>query len=223
MLAIDLVEEIAKDLNDFELGHEYTRWPQAEILEFVVDAARQIALLKPESASHTDTIELVPGAVQTLPDGCHDVSDIPFNVSSDGKLKDGPSKADYSTLLNVRRPVCAKAGADFAVVNFAINKDDRHKFYISPPLPDTKPPTVASVKVTCSGIGDGFSLSDEIPIHPAYHNSLRDYALYRAYSRDHESQTSLARAREHKTEFYNTLRLRIVGEQLAKKEEATMP
>jgi hypothetical protein len=223
MLASALVEEIAKDLNDFESGNEYVRWPQTEILEFVVDAARQLALLKPESASHTDIITLVPGTAQTLPDGCHDVSDITANITADGRELDPPSKSDYSALTSVRRKACLVAGGDYRVSNFAIDKNDRHKFYVSPPVPITVPPTVAKVKVTCSGVGPGFGLTDEIPIHAAYHNQLREYALYRAWYRDTESQSSVRRGDSHKGEFYNSLRIRILAEQVMKKEEKEMP
>lgn len=222
MTVLTLITEVSRDLNDQEVGNEFVRWTQADLLEFAYDACVQIALLKPDAAAHTETITLVPGEEQSLGQDCHTLSDITFNVDASGKKTDGPNMSDYDTMRSVRRRQCAPKDGTYKAVNFAVDKNNRTKFYVSPPVPDTVPPTVARVEVVCSGIKSPLLLTDEVPVASAYHTAVVHYMLYRAHSRDEESVGSVTRARAFLQEFYNTLRVRVLQEQVMKKEEKEM-
>jgi hypothetical protein len=126
-------------------------------------------------------------------------------------------------LQNVRRKACVPdANTPYSVANYAQSPADKTRFYISPPLPSTTPPTIAFVEITCSGVRP-FAKTDQLPIALAYHVPLMHYALYLSYMLDDESISSARRAAEHKAEFYSLVGKRIILEDKRKKEEATMP
>lgn len=183
---------IADELNDLEPGHEYDRWPLPKLYNYIQQALQQIKLLEPSLFTVLKTITLREGEAQ-------------FLEAEDGELLDIPTMvpADYELLQYFKKPnYCFDP---YVPKSYKINPSNSRLWYVFPPVPGGALITVDAV------------VSKKIPIIVAqdqdiqlpggdidkYFNPILDWSLYRAFSKDTESQENLALADKHYKAFYD--------------------
>lgn len=207
-----LMDELAGLLNDREDGFEHVRWSQADLLEYINDAVMQAYLVRPQLFSHVETVDLVPGALQSVPDGCQ----LQKVLGVDGKTQ--PARKLNDAMLAIYSSLaCACPCTDYKLDGYASSASDPNTFWVDPPVPDDgsvhkaqiqclqEPPEVEAV-TDASGAIVGFS-PDVLPIKGKLHNAVIEWSLYRAYSVDMESPQSDRKMQFHLRHFYEMLGL----------------
>ena len=202
-----LTDTIADELNDNEPGYEHTHWPLPQLIEYITEAMELLASLKPELFAHTINFKLQPGALQRVPAEIAKLTDIPVNTDKHGNLGEPILPASYVLARYFNKPDCMPQLAQ--VVSFKVDVNNPRVFYVSPPAPDyppqyvqvlgqAHPPAIAGVDTDIEFSGGNIA---------AYVNAIKDWALYRAYMKDTESQGSLTRAAQHYKSFYQGINI----------------
>ncbi|SIO50546.1 hypothetical protein SAMN05444172_2579 [Burkholderia sp. GAS332] len=203
--AEDLVLEVAKLLNDAEDGFEYLRWTSDDLLEYANDGAVQIAMLRPDVVSQTETIPLQPGARQELPEGSTRFFRVEGTVDRYGRIVGQPSKTD-GTAARVANtwftPIACPVSGDYVALSFSFDDTNPTVFYVEPPVPVGQSVKVA---VSLARVPDEFGADDPVPIDRRFHNAVIEWMLYRAFSKDQESATNSTHAASHLKHFYDML------------------
>lgn len=216
MLVKRLTDAIGDELNDIEPGYEHTRWPLAQLFEYITEAMEQIAALKPELFSSVQTVKLQPGAAQPVPPQFSKLLDIPANVNPDGSIGEPVLPANYTLSRYFNKPSCVMSTGK--VTSFRVDPNNPRTFFVNPPatgypaqyvqlLGQTRPPAIASVSDDIQFSGGDASM---------YYNAMKDWALYRAFMKDTESQSSLQRAIQHYRGFYQFLNVKVQMDALNK-------
>jgi hypothetical protein len=221
-----VIDEVAGLLNDRETGNEHVRWTEADLLEYLNDAIMQAYLVRPQLFAHKETVTLVPGSVQTLPDGCQMQKVI--GVPGDNKPA---RKLDESMLAIYGGLACECSCSTYKIDGYASNASDPNSFYLDPPVPDdgTKHEAVilclqepSEITATAGANGVLTYAPADMPIKGKLHNAVIEWMLYRGYSVDMESAQSDRKMTFHLRHFYEMLGLdakitdKLVAEQMGK-------
>jgi hypothetical protein len=209
MLVSRLTNAIGDELNDIEPGYEHTRWPLPQLFEYITEALEQIAALKPELFASTEVVRLKPGAAQTVPSSLSKLLDVTTNVNSDGSSGDPILPANYTLSRYFNKPSCISSIGK--VSSFRVDPNNPRVFYVNPPaeahppqfiqlLGQTRPQAIRSTADDIEFSGGDAS---------TYFNAIKDWALYRAFMKDTESQTSMQRAQQHYRGFYQFLNVKV--------------
>ncbi|WP_372237303.1 DUF6682 family protein [Burkholderia sp. SRS-W-2-2016] len=210
-----LVDEVAQLLNDAEPDYQNIRWTRIELVEYANDASAQIAMLRPDLFEQTETIDLKPGDRQTLPDGAL-VWRVEGTLNSRDELIGRPFRGD-ATAARVASlwfdalacrdacgPFTASPPKPYAISSYVFDPDGPSMFYVDPPVPAGQ--SVRAV-VSLSRVPTRADEDSDVPVDGRFHNAVIEFMLYRAFSKDEDSQTSLARSNGHKTHFYEMIGL----------------
>ncbi|MDQ1835063.1 phage adaptor protein [Massilia scottii] len=156
--------------------HEYIRWTQSEMLDWLIDGQREAALINPSIYVITTPVTLAAGTLQRLP--------------LDGKaLLDVPRTASGYAVTRIARKALdaqvpdwhAPARAKTKVLHFCFSGDDPKTFYVYPPSPGGN-----AVTAVYEAAPPALALSDQIALDDSYVGALVDYLMYRAYEKDSE-------------------------------------
>ena len=186
------------------------RWPVAELVRYLNDGQREVALYRPDSMGTTATVTCVAGTKQALPANGAKLIDVVRNAA-------GTKKAVRLTnreILDAQTPGWHNLVGAAEVLHFMYDPRDPKVFYVYPPATtgaqldivysayptDIAEPSDASLYTAVTG---SISLPD---IHA---NALQDYILYRAYTKDSEYAGNAARAQAHYAAFANSLGVEI--------------
>jgi len=172
ILAGSLVTQAAQDLNDAA----HSQWTENELLDYLNDGQRSAVLVKPNVNTKTETVSLVEGVKQTLPEKAYLLIDVTRNMPDgtainavERKTLDADKDWSLPSLANVR------------VRNFVYDIRDRRTFYVSPPQPD--PP--GTVEITYSLAPETITgSSGTITIDDIYAPALLAYIMHRARIKD---------------------------------------
>lgn len=174
ILASDVITRAAIVLNDNDPPQ--IRWPMAEMLAWLNDAAAEVVLRRPAARAVTGSITLVEGALQKLPEGCIELLDIPRNVGG------RPVRRTDRQLLDDVDPnwiIMKPAGA---IKHYTFDERAPTTFYVYPPakagvevqaLYSEAPPLVTAP-------------DQQLELDRAYIGPLVSYILYRAMAKDSE-------------------------------------
>ncbi|MDQ1817306.1 hypothetical protein RBA41_28770 [Massilia sp. CCM 9210] len=172
MLAGAVIGRAARLLQD----HEYIRWTQSEMLDWLIDGQREAALINPAIFVCTTLVTLAAGTLQHLP--------------SDGKvLLDVPRNANGYAITRIARKALdaqvpdwhSPARAKTKVLHFCFSGDDAKTFYVYPPSPGGN-----AVTAVYEAVPPALLLGDPIALDDSYVGALVDYLMYRAYEKDSE-------------------------------------
>jgi len=207
-----LAAEVAALLNDAEEDFEFTRWSESDLLEYARDGAAQVIALRPLDCAQSSKLTLAAGARQTLPDDALAFVRVDGTVDRYGRVTGMPSSLDADAARIAANYfeaiVCRDSGSSsgpYAVRAFWPDPTDERAFFVDPPVPAGQ--TVAAM-VRYTALPAELSESDAMPVPAVYHNTVVEWMLYRAYSRDQDSATSDARAEAHKKTFFDLLGLK---------------
>ncbi len=206
-----LVDEVAQLLNDAEPDYPNIRWTRPEIVEYANDGVAQIALLRADLFEHTETVTLKPGDRQTLPDNALFYR-VDGTLDARGQLQGRPFAVDAVSSRVAAlwfdalacRDSCVARNRPYVISSWTFDPADPSTFYVSPPVPASPP---VQAVVTVSSAPERGNEDTDLPGAMRFHNAIIEWMLYRAYSKDEDSQTSLARMDRHKAHFYEILGL----------------
>jgi hypothetical protein len=212
MLASELLRAAATELNDLEPGAEYTRFPEAELCDYLTEALAQLAVLKPGIFRTIMTLTLGQGAQQMLPEGVESLEDIIFNINPDGSLGLPVLPGDFNLERTYGKGVCAID--PYSVRSFSAPPKTDAFYFVDPPVPPGQTVRVQAVVQIVPQVvttpDTPIDLPNASPL--TYRNAFKDWMLYRAFAKDTESQTSAQNSQMHFKSFYQS----VVGPQRTK-------
>jgi hypothetical protein len=207
---------------------ESVRWTPIELRLWLNDALREIAIRKPNATAASIELTLVKGTYQTLPATHQSLLRITRNL---GTLDASADKRGGGRVVTpITREVMdaqLPGWQDNAVLPFSAvvmhyieEIIDRRSFYVVPG--NTGTGVVEAVvsripnEVPVPGSGstlDIASYTTNVDIGDVYRNTLVDYMLYRAFSKDMQLAGAFERAQAHYSQFASALGIKLEMEQ----------
>lgn len=200
---IDKVQETLQDTGGI-------RWNETnELIQWLNDAQREIALLKPDATSENTTVTLVTGTKQTIPSDGNRLLRVIRNMSAASSGNGGRSiRLVARDVLDTQTPtwhdpaVTGDAAHTNVVKNYIYDEQDPKNYYVFPGVSgDTYIEIVYSKNPATVAAGDNLSVDD------MYANAVQNYILYMAFMKESEAAGNAQRASSH----YNLFTAAITG------------
>jgi hypothetical protein len=176
------------------------RWPVVgELVLWINDAQREIALLKPDASATNSTITLATGTKQDIPSGGNRLLKVVRNMSaaSNGTGKRSVRLVDRE-VLDAQSPdwhdptVTGDAAHAAIVKHYVYDEANPRNFYVYPGVSGSAYlEIIYSSNPTVVGQGDSLSIPD------IFANAVMNYVLYMAYMKDAEYAGNAQRASSH--------------------------
>jgi hypothetical protein len=193
---IDKVEILLKDTSN-------ARWAASELLGWLNDAQRAIAILKPDTSVTNASVQLVQGTKQSVPTGGIALIAIRRNMGADGSTVGDAIRVIDMDVLDAAKPDWHSATYENVVVkNYMFDERDPTKFYVYPA--QTSSPTYVEM-VYATNPTEIASVSTAISLDDIYETVLMDYVLFKAYSKDGDIEQAANLAAMHYNAFQNAL------------------
>ena len=186
------------------------RWSEAnELIKWVNDAQREIALLKPDATSSNTTVTLVDGTKQSIPSDGNRLLRVMRNMSAASSGDGGRSiRLVARDVLDTQTPtwhdpaVTGEAAHTNVVKNYVYDEQDPKNFYVFPGVSG-----YAYIEIVYSKNPAAVTSSDNLGVDDIYANSVMNYVLYMAYMKESEVAGNAQRASSH----YNLFTAAITG------------
>lgn len=204
-----LIQRASRILNDQEEGYSYTAWTATELLDHYNEAVCTAYNMRPDLFSKDETIDLQPGSKQKLPDGVGHLLSVDSNLDENGDLdEDTPLTMSAGDMVKGLRGknTCATSEAcePFKIKGWR-KSTTAGTFFVEPPVPAGTSVSVDAT-VTCPPTTTkGGDIGGDSAMDCGFDSALVDWILYRALSRDSESQFNFAAARRHQASFYDMI------------------
>lgn len=218
MLGSDLLTRAATILQD----SDNTRWPLAELVNWINDGQRAVVLAKPSANAQSVVFSLVLGTLQSLTEASHLLLlRIPRNITAVGPPRNGgravrPTTREMldSSEPNWHDPLTVTFKRE--VRQYVYDEENPREFYVYPGNDGTgKVEAVVSVLPTdLEADGDATLLASyesELGLVETYSVPLLDYVLYRAFGKD-DVAGDAGRAQMHYNAFAAALGIKIQSE-----------
>jgi hypothetical protein len=165
------------------------RWPTAELVRYLNDGQRDIALVRPDATSTTATMSLAGGARQTLPSAGAKLLEV---IRNTGGNKRAVRLVDR-VILDAQNPNWYNITGVTEIKHYTFDPREPRIFYVYPPAASSN----ASVELIYSAYPTDITepsgsalytdVTGNISVADIYVNALVNYILYRAYSKDSEN------------------------------------
>lgn len=184
------------------------RWPvTSELVLFVNDAQREIALLKPDASASNTTVTLVTGTKQSIPADGNRLLRVVRNMSA---ASSGTGKRSIRLvsreILDSQTPdwhdpsVSGDASHTSIVKHYIYDESNPRNFYVYPGVAGN-----AYVEIVYSANPATVAQSGNLSIPDIFANAVTDYVLFRAYTKDAEYAGNNQRAGTHYNLFINSV------------------
>ena len=170
------------------------RWSDAELLTYLNDGQRAIAVVRPDSCSVTANITLVAGTRQTIPDAGTSLLRAVRNMGAGGTTPGRAIRHVPMELLDANVPNWHDtAGASAVVQHVVAAPNQPQHFYVYPPSPGGQQIEIiyAAPPAEVAAVGNVIGVDD------VFATPLFDYVCFRAYTKDQETTGNDARAKAH--------------------------
>lgn len=209
MLAGDIIRRAERILFD----DTNVRWTEAELLDYINDAMRQVVMFRPDSNAKNEAVQLVTGTKQTIPASGIRLLRVVRNMG--GGSTPGKAIREISRLtLDAEIDGWHEAANHGSIVRHYVFDDvDPRTFYVYPGLATG---ITAYVEIIYSAnpttVDDA---ADPLDLKDQYINPVLDWVLYRAYTKDTDYAGNMNRAAAHLQSFANELQITVQTERMA--------
>lgn len=176
------------------------RWPVVgELVLWINDAQREIALLKPDASAKNTTITLVDGTKQDIPsDGNRLLRAVRNMSAASGGTGKRSVRLVQREVLDAQTPdwhdptVTGDAAHTSIVKHYIYDEQNPRNFYVYPGVSGS-----AYLEIIYSANPSTVGQSDNLDIPDIYANAVMNYVLYMAYMKDAEYAGNNQRAASH--------------------------
>lgn len=189
---IDRVEKVLQDTTNI-------RWPETELVLWINDAQREIALLKPDASATNETITLATGTKQTIPTGGNRLLRVVRNMSAaSGGTGKRSVRLVNREILDAQTPdwhdpsVSGDAAHTNVVKHYVYDEQNPRNFYVYPGVSGS-----AFLEIVYSANPSTVTASGNLSVPDIYANAVMNYVLYMAYMKDTEYAGNQQRAGSH--------------------------
>ena len=174
---IDRAANIAQDTT-------FIRWPQAEWLDWLNDAQREVVLLKPQASVKNEAFSLSANSTkQTLPANSIQLLDVVRNLGNNGSTPGTAIRITTREVLDAQVPTWhSDANTGGQIRHYCYDPRDQKTFYVYPKAPAS----AWYVELVYSANPTDCALGGVIQIDDIYANAILNLMLHRAYSKDAE-------------------------------------
>ena len=184
------------------------RWPiVSELVFWINDAQREIALIKPDASAVNATVALVAGTKQEIPSAGNRLLNVVRNMSaaSSGTGKRAVRLVDRAVLdsqtADWHDPTVTGSAAHTTVVkHFIYDETNPRNFYVYPGVAGN-----AYLEIIYSSNPATVTESGNLSIPDIFANAILNYVLYMAYMKDAEFAANQQRASSHYNLFMSSL------------------
>lgn len=192
----------------------YVRWTRRELLGYLNDAQKQIAIHRPDASTVNETFSTAAGTKQSIPAAGLRLIDVVRNVG--GRVITQVSRK----VLDEQLPNWHEtpAAGSTAAEHFTYDPRDPKTFYLYPKMQASQDIEIVysvspAVISSTTAESDPNDLSDiaatTISVDDIYFNPILDFVLYRAYAKDTEYAGNVQRASMHLQSFANALGIKM--------------
>lgn len=198
---VDRVQAILQDTTGI-------RWPVvSELVLFINDAQREIALLKPDASAVNTTVTLAAGTKQDIPTAGNRLLRVVRNMSaaSNGTGKRAVRLVSRD-ILDSQTPnwhdptVTGDAAHTNIVKHYVYDEQNPRNFYVYPGVSGD-----AYIEIVYAANPSTVTQSGNLSIPDIFANAVADYTLFRAYTKDAEYAGNNQRASTHYNLFINSV------------------
>jgi len=190
---IDRVQTVLQDTTG-------VRWPVvAELVLWVNDAQREIALLKPDASAANETVTLVAGTKQSIPDDGNRLLKAVRNMSAaSGGTGKRSVRLVNREVLDAQTPdwhdptVGGDAAHTAVVKHYLYDEANPRNFYVYPGVQGN-----AYLEIIYSANPAVVAQADNLSVPDIFANAVLNYVLYMAYMKDAEFAGNNQRASTH--------------------------
>ena len=202
----DVINKVQETLQD-TAG---IRWNETnELIQWLNDAQREIALLKPDATSENTTVTLATGTKQSIPSDGNRLLRVMRNMSAASGGNGGRAiRLVARDVLDTQTPtwhdpaVTGDAAHSNVVKNYIYDEQDPKNYYVFPGVSgNTYIEIVYSKNPATVSAGGNLSVDD------MYANAVQNYILYMAFMKESEAAGNAQRASSH----YNLFTAAITG------------
>ncbi len=176
------------------------RWPAAsELILWVNDAQREIALFKPDASATNETITLVDGTKQTIPSTGNRLLGVVRNMSAaSGGTGARSIRIVEREVLDAQTPdwhnptSTGDAAHGPVVKHYVYDDSDPRNFYVYPGVSGN-----AYVEIIYSANPATVTASSDLAVPDIFANAVYNYVLYNCYMKDAEYTGNNQRAGNH--------------------------
>jgi hypothetical protein len=189
------------------------RWPTAELVRYLNDGQRDIALVRPDATSTTATMALAAGARQTLPAAGAKLLEVIRNTNGTKRA----IRLVNRVILDAQVPNWYNLTGVTEIKHYTFDPREPRIFYVYPPAASTGASaeliySAYPTDITEPSSGALYSaVSGNISVADIYVNALVNYILYRAYSKDSENTQNAALAASFYQLYQNLLGVELNG------------
>lgn len=193
-----LIQQVAEQLQDTT----FARWKVPELARYLMDGRREILVSRPDATAQTLELTLSEGAVQTLPVAATKLLEVRRNS---GTSKRAVTQCPLE-MLDAVAPEWAAMTPSTEIRHFTFDPRTPREFHVYPPaVSGTKVMAVCSTipadLTVAPGATQASGVTGDTGVPDILVNALMNYMLYRAYAKDSESPSSMARAQAYYSAF----------------------
>jgi len=198
---IDRVQTVLQDTTG-------VRWPVVgELVLWVNDAQREVALLKPDASAVNSTVTLATGTKQDIPSDGNRLLKVVRNMSAaSGGTGKRAVRLVSREVLDAQTPdwhdptVSGDASHTNVVKHYLYDESNPRNFYVYPGVAGS-----AYLEIIYSANPSVVAQSDNLSIPDIFANAVLNYVLYMAYMKDAEFAGNAQRASNHYQLFVATV------------------
>jgi hypothetical protein len=193
-----VIDRVQKTLQDTTGVH----WPVVdELVLWVNDAQREIALLKPDASAKNTTITLAAGTKQEIPNDGNALLRVVRNMSAASNgLGRRAVRIVQRDILDAQTPdwhnptVTGDAAHGTVVKHYIYDEQNPRNFYVYPGISTAN---TAFAEIIYSANPTTVAQNGNLDIPDIYANAVMNYVLYMAYMKDAEYAGNQQRAASH--------------------------
>lgn len=185
------------------------RWPQTELLDWLNDGQREIALYKPNVFVKNTVQQLVSGTKQTLPADGVTLVDVVRNMGVNGSTPGDAIRVVTREILDAQVRGWHSSTASATTKHYVYTPLDPKTFYVYPPQPSSG---AGQVEVIYVASPTDATLVSTITIDDVYMTALLNYILFRAYTKDAEYANNAQLAAAYYQQFQGILQGKATAE-----------
>ena len=198
---IDRVQAILQDTTGI-------RWPvTTELVLFINDAQREIALLKPDASAVNETVTLATGTKQSIPAAGNRLLRVVRNMSAaSGGTGARSIRLVSRDILDSQTPswhdptITGAAAHTNVVKHYVYDEQNPRNYYVYPGVSGN-----AYLEIVYSANPAAVTQSGNLSIPDIFANAVTDYTLFRAYTKDAEYAANNQRAAPPYNLFINSV------------------
>lgn len=196
------------------------RWPTDELILWLNDGQREVALYKPNAFVVNTAVICVAGTKQTLPAAAVSLIDVVRNMGTNGTTPGNSIRAVSREILDTQVPNWHASTPSATVKHFVYTPLDSKTYYVYPPQPASGQGYVELVYVAAptDAVSGGVITLDDI-----YVTALISYILFRAYSKDAEYANNATLASTYYQQFQGLLQGKVTAEAASNPNQALAP